>query len=242
MFAPRGTKSTGGVANDEYVVYDTRQVMVKYVVHYKTVAHDLLAKASMSGGGGATGFEIHTLTPQRKFDPDDPLDMHFRVAESRFLRSRPSMGVSRVDYVYNKSLVDRFEAKQRAFQAQGHGDMILAFHGTRKPDTIRSIITHNFDVSKIGSQTDAGYWGRGFYFSEFAGTSLVYGQNLLLCRLLPGRVFDVKGRMDGQPLRQGYNSHRLSADPHGYGQEIIIADPDQILPCYVLHVGQSGLG
>ena len=46
--------------------------------------------------------------------------------------------------------------------------------------------------------------------------------------------------MDGQPLKAGFNSHRLKADPNGYGQELVIDpnNPKQILPCYILHIGQ----
>jgi hypothetical protein len=35
VFARRGTQDTGGVYNDEFVVYDKRQAYVKYIIHYK---------------------------------------------------------------------------------------------------------------------------------------------------------------------------------------------------------------
>merc|ERR1712129_147358 len=102
-----------------------------------------------------------------------------------------------------------------------------------------SIVRTNFDVARIGSATDAGYYGHGFYFSAFPATSLAYGTNLLLCRLLPGKALDLTAeqRKDGQSLAPGYDSHRVMQDANGYGQELVIANPDQILPCYVLHVG-----
>ena len=115
--------------------------------------------------------------------------------------------------------------------------LVLAFHGTRSRSTVDAITKGNFDPKFIGSQTDSGYWGRGFYFSEFPSTSLGYGSNMLLCYLMPGKTFDVKARMDGKPLVDGYQSHRLSADANGYGQELVIDNPKQILPCYILHVG-----
>ena len=76
----------------------------------------------------------------------------------------------------------------------------------------------------------------GIYFSEYPATSLGYGSNMLLCRVLPGKTYDVTQRMDGQPLRAGFNSHRLQADANGYGQELVIDNPKQILPCYILHI------
>ena len=57
-----------------------------------------------------------------------------------------------------------------------------------------------------------------------------------LCRVLPGKTYDVTQRCDGQPLQKGYQSHRLQADANGYGQELVIDNPRQILPCYILHV------
>ena len=59
---------------------------------------------------------------------------------------------------------------------------------------------------------------------------------MLLCRVLPGKTFDVTERCDGKPLRSGYQSHRLKADANGYGQELVIDNPKQILPCYILTV------
>ena len=134
-------------------------------------------------------------------------------------------------------LIKAFEDQRRKFRMSGIcTDMVLAFHGTRERKTVDSIVRKNFDPSFIGSQTDSGWWGRGFYFSEYPATSLGYGSNLLLCRVLPGKTFDVKERCDGKPLRSGYQSHRLQADANGYGQELVIDNPKQILPCYILHV------
>ena len=142
-----------------------------------------------------------------------------------------------VEYVVNPPLMRQFERQREQFEQDGvPTDMVLAFHGSRSRAVLESIVQNNFDPSFIGSQTDSGWWGRGFYLSEYPATSMVYGPNMLLCRVLPGKTFDVTQRMDGQPLRAGFNSHRLQADAEGYGQELVIANPQQILPCYVLHV------
>ena len=62
---------------------------------------------------------------------------------------------------------------------------------------------------------------------------------MLLCRLLPGKAYDCPGgrRMDGQPIKSGYNSHRVAKNADGYGNELVIHNSKQILPCYILHVG-----
>jgi len=238
VFAPRGTRQTGGVENDEYIVYDPRQALVKYIIHYEKTSLDVLP-AHLSA---SSGIVKHELRPKREFDPNNHLDTHFRIVESHFLRLCQTRGLQRtlakVEFVLNKALMDRFERKKQAFAGSNKADMILAFHATKERSNIDCILTNNFDVARIGSATDAGWYGRGFYFSEFPDVSLGYGQHLLLCRLLPGRTRDlgVHERMDGKELTRGYDSHRVCRDGGGYGQELVIADPDQILPCYVLHI------
>ena len=62
---------------------------------------------------------------------------------------------------------------------------------------------------------------------------------MLLCHFLPGKASDCPGgrRMDGQPIKSGYNSHRVAKNADGYGNELVIHNSKQILPCYILHVG-----
>eukprot|EP00961_Rhodomonas_salina_P294831 3934898-Rhodomonas_salina.1 len=239
VFAPRGSKQTGGVENDEFVVYDPRQAMVKYVVHFHSVELQN-APCLLPGGENALSIVRHTLKPKREFNLHDSHDMHFRIVESQFLRlENASRGMlTSLEYVLNPSLIAKFNCTRDAFARQGHGHEILAFHATRTPENIENIVRNNFNQSFIGSATDSGWWGRGFYFSEFPSVSLGYGGNLLLCRLLPGKTFDCQERMDGQPLTRGFDSHRVQADAKGRAQELVIANPDQILPCYILHLSE----
>ena len=133
----------------------------------------------------------------------------------------------------------QFEEQRSDFQSKRiPTETVLAFHATRDRSTVEKIVRDNFDLAFIGSQTDAGWYGRGFYFSEFPAVSQGYGSNMLLCKVLPGKTFDltVTDRMDGQRLKQGFNSHRVAGDANGYGQELVIDNPRQILPCYILHV------
>ena len=240
--APRdGSMATGGVKFDEYIVYDVNQALPKYIVHFGKYGLDV-AKTPVVGQGGIMR---HPLFPKREFDPNDVMQMHFRVAESQFLRSlsRTAGGqtkLTKVEYVVNPRLVRDFDAQKAEFARKGlPTDVVLAFHGTKSRQVVDDILKDNFNPAFIGSATDAGFYGKGFYFSEFAETSLAYGgnQNMLLCRLLPGKTFDVNHRMDGQSIKQGYNSHRVAKNSQGYGNELVIDNPRQILPCYVLHVG-----
>lgn len=236
VFAPAGT----AVTFDEFVVYDARQAVAEYVVHFRPAGFGNLPSMSIGSGG----FSIHSILPSRTFDANSSLQMHFHIAESRFLRM-PATGACqagakllKVEYVTNPALIKQFDAQQAEFRRQKiPSEPVLAFHATGQRATVDKIVRNNFDPQFIGSQTDSGYWGRGFYFSEFPSTSTGYGTNLLLCKVLLGKTFDVSQRCDGQPLKAGYNSHRLRRDANGYGQELVVDNPKQILPCYILHIG-----
>ena len=85
------------------------------------------------------------------------------------------------------------------------------------------------------------------YLSEFPDTSRAYGPGLLLCRVLPGQSFDMTAIKMGCDLQPGYDSHRAGKDGVGRGQELVIFNPAQILPCYIVHLdlmndwGEGGL-
>jgi hypothetical protein len=236
--APRGgSMAAAGVKFDEYIVYDADQAIPRYIVHFGKYAAGVAQPRIASGAQ----FARHELTPQRSFDPKNELDAHFRLCESHVLRQLGHAGkrLVKVEYIVSPPLIRQFEQQLKDFErAHIPANMVLAFHATRERASVDNIVKHNFDPSRIGSQTDSGWWGRGFYFSEYPATSLGYGSNMLLCRVLPGKTYDVNPlqRMDGQPLRAGFNSHRLQADANGYGQELVIDNPKQILPCYILHI------
>ena len=109
---------------------------------------------------------------------------------------------------------------------------ILGFHGT-DPKNFDAIVKYNFDPRKV----QTGVYGKGLYFSEFPDVSIDYagGTNkLLLCKILPGKSFDVSASCNMQPLQAGYDSHRVKKDTKGNGWAIVIDNPDQILPCYII--------
>lgn len=185
--------------------------------------------------------EVHTYQLQcgRRHDAADPCELHFRVAESQFIRlaAGSNMHVTRVDYVVNPPLLAAFDAKRQEFtrlHGEAAGKPILAFHGTNDEAALQSILRHNFDIARLAAGSgDNGYYGAGIYFSEYTNTALGYaggGGALLLCKVLPGRQFNCPGGMLGAPLQDGFDSH-LSPD----GTENVIFDNTQILPCYCVH-------
>ena len=241
VFAQRGTRGSGGVRYDEYVVYDPDQAIARYVIHYTCCKFDSLQNAATELDKNATGFEHYTITPKREISFDDPLEHHFRMAESQFNRmaQRHKYKVQSVDYYINPPLLNAFNRKQALLQKQYkvgsvESKFILGFHGT-DPQYFNTIVKNNFDVAKVKRAV----YGLGIYFSEFPDVSINYasGANkLLLCKILPGKCFDVpdKIKYNGQPLETGFDSHRVRKDDQGNGWAIVIDKPDQILPCYVI--------
>ncbi len=244
LFAKRETKGSGGVLYDEFVVYDPDQAIPRYVVHY-TRNEFGSGEVTATFDRGATSFKYYRITPKRELSLNDPLEHHFRMAESQFNRMRNGQQhnpmaqtqqykVVSVDYYISPPLLARFDQQQARFERKyGPGSteskFVLGFHGTN-PQNIDPIVRNNFDVSKVSTCAH----GRGLYFSEFPDVSMGYArgaQQLLLCKLLPGKSADVSG-VGMTPLKA--DSHRVNKDAQGRGWAIVIDNSDQILPCYVI--------
>ena len=137
VFAPRGTKGTGGVVNDEFVVFDERQAVVKYVIHYSTSAMGLPQSTKMSRLGGAASaagqpFQKERLTPDRSVKLNDPLEYVYRVAEGHFHRmmlKRPSgfgqTTIKAITVVQNPKLEARFMKMHQSFKKKKKGKLLF---------------------------------------------------------------------------------------------------------------------
>jgi hypothetical protein len=62
------------------------------------------------------------------------------------------------------------------------------------------------------------------WYSDERGSDQV-----LLCKLLPGKKYKCNKRMDGEGLVKGYDSH---VSPKG--NEVVLFEPSQILPRYII--------
>ena len=92
-------------------------------------------------------------------------------------------------YVENKPLEERFYAKKIEFeQARKREDLfvdpepIMLFHGTSFDNT-DGICRTNFNLDAMSRFA----WGRGIYLSKYPITSLLYGEALVVCKVLLGR-------------------------------------------------------
>lgn len=174
-------------------------------------------------------------------------EIHFRITESQFHRFLSTFGNSgmyklvEVEYIVNPMIVKNFEASKLRL-ALRHGFLpesmkpVYMFHGTSEKN-MENILLTNFLISKVGSTTDMGWYGKGIYFSEFPGTSISYSRGnpyLLLCAVFVGKTYKMNQIQTGCELKEGYDSH-ISGD----GSEVIIFDTDCILPCYKIKWAQT---
>eukprot|EP00483_Globobulimina_turgida_P002121 UN02123 len=192
------------------------------------------------------------LIRRRQFVENDDGDAHFRRCESQFMRSNQrnmkyhgginningqeiNKTIQQVEYIINPKLICAFEAKKKILMNKLN--IVLAWHGTAK-DNVESIVLNNFDLSRLSeSSGDNGWYGSGIYFSEYASISRGYGDSLLLCKVILGKTFRMNANQQqtGRQLQNGYDSHLVVGHNNNqYGQEIVIFDIDQILPCYIV--------
>lgn len=249
VFAKRGTKGQGGVLFDEFVVFSPDQALPKYIIHYNKQNSMIVAKAAAIPPPSA-GYACYRLKQTRSVNTSDPLEIHYRIAESQFLRLMNITGKKRkiisIHYHQNPALEASFKKKKREFKQKyppqppvgglSQSDIhapIYAFHGT-KAASVQGIMKSNFDMTRISQNTgNPGQYGAGIYFSELPETCMHYGSSLILCQVLPGKCMDVTGKnVKGQPLIHGFDSHGAHPTKDGHFQIMVVFNKDQILPCY----------
>lgn len=69
VFAPRDTVDTGGVQNDEFVIFDPRQAVVRYIIHFQKGS---IPRVPNLKAISQNSFEKIRLEASRKFSPEDP--------------------------------------------------------------------------------------------------------------------------------------------------------------------------
>ncbi|KAI8516100.1 hypothetical protein Bbelb_069130 [Branchiostoma belcheri] len=115
------------------------------------------------------------LVPERQYKEGSAAQVHFRLAESQFYR-----------------LVDA-----------GSGQTYLSL--------VLNTIHTQANIPVLGESgfkhaTDTGWYGKGVYFSEYPSYSMPYikgGNRILLCQVLPGKVYQCSSLIHGSPLMRG---------------------------------------
>ena len=85
VFAPRDSKSTGGVLNDEFVIYDPDQALPRYIIHFaKTGTPSQVSIPKSLGSLAGQKFKLTKVVASRTIDMNDPYGAHFSRAAGIF--------------------------------------------------------------------------------------------------------------------------------------------------------------
>ena len=96
-------------------------------------------------------------------------------------------------HINNPDLERDYNVQKQLFENQGKVDKygmvpeLLLFHGTTN-ESINKIADDNFLIDNLPmNRGKLMLFGKGVYFSELPGVSLMYGESLILCKVLLGK-------------------------------------------------------
>merc|ERR1711892_1403916 len=164
------------------------------------------------------------------------------------------MGES-ITYIENKELTSAYEKQKDELKQQGKVDEngkveeLLLFHGTAV-SSLDSILSTNFIVDALPKQKNVNneerkktmMFGRGIYFSELPAISLMYGNGLLLCKVVPGNCEVYKPQQGVPPceISEEHDSREVQATD-SQGVIHVVKSPAQILPYCVIQLKKQSL-
>ena len=164
--------------------------------------------------------------------------------------SNPSDAIAQIDYIRNPKLEKMYEAQKKKFLEENKDAReVLLFHGT-STSCIESILKTNFLIDHLPvQQTNKKdlrdkkmMFGRGVYFSELPAVSLMYGNGLILCRVLLGNCQEYRPVAAGeQPdIPQGFDSRQVITKD-GSSVIHVVKETPQILPYCVIQLKNDSI-
>lgn len=223
VFAPAGT----AVRFDEYIVYDARQCVVEWVVHFKPGTSKPKTTPWSMGGASIGQATCRELVGSKLGSKDCRELDEFTFAFGHYMRLLAGGGraVKQID-VYDSPQVDaKYRAKKDEFRAaKKSGAVVWVFHGCPDVAGNKSICTGGF---KVGGQdghpiSNGAACGQGVYSATGPDTPMGYGarsNSIILCKALVG-----------EEGRQEVGDHWK---PNG--DWMIFKTAAQLLPKYVVH-------
>jgi len=216
-------------------------------------------------------FKPYKFVPSRDHEFDKDKVIHSYIAGYQFhkmiskssnapvpLRTilNTSDAIESITYIENNESTAAYEKQKALFKEQGKlnkdgkVDELLLFHGTAV-SSIDSILSTNFVVDSLPQQRNSQneqrkktmMFGRGIYFSELPAVSLMYGNGLLLCKVLPGNteLFQPQGVAPGD-IPEEYDAREVQATASdSQGIIHVIKTPAQILPYCVIQLKKQSL-
>ena len=165
-----------------------------------------------------------------------------------------SNAIESITYIHNKTNLQHYEEQKKSFLYQGKTNKcgnvneVLLFHCTTV-SCLNSIATHNFDINATPQQLTTTnqtrkksmIFGKGVYLTELPTLSLMYGNGLLLCKVLPGNCETLTNQTDKQlPFDKKYDSREIK-NSSGIRVMQVIRRTSQVLPYCIISLKPKSL-
>ena len=127
----------------------------------------------------------------------------------------------------------------------------LLFHGT-SDRAIASIIKHNFDTEASPTDLECNgekrqkrsQYGKGIYFSCFSSMALMYGNNIIVCKVILGNCETLKMDETSMVTREipaEFNSRKLTRNDERDARICVVKEASNILPYCVITLKNKSL-
>jgi len=144
-------------------------------------------------------------------------------------------------YISNSAIEKQFEKQRKTFESEGKVDKygnvpeFHLFHGTTN-ESINKIVETNFSLDHLPkTRGKLMLFGTGHYFSELPGVSLMYGECLLLCKVLLGKCqrYHPNGQTPPE-IPDEFDSRVVIRD--GLEVVTVVKKTSQILPFCIVNI------
>merc|ERR1719234_578761 len=207
------------------------------------------------------------FAPSRHLELDEEHAIHKFIAGYQFYRmmmkwaepgasfpiplrkvENPHDAIAGIDYIRNPQIEEGYEAQKRRFEIEGKQVAeALLFHGTAVA-SVDSILKNNFslDHSPIQQQESSRdkrrMFGEGIYFSEMPAVSLMYGNGLLLCKVILGEceTFTPRPGTVQPDIPDQFDSREVKTRD-GSGVIHVVKRPVQVLPYCIIQLKNEAL-
>ena len=159
--------------------------------------------------------------------------------------ANPHDAVSSFDFVKNQSLEEAYTRQREIFRNEGKAIReVFLFHGTAVAN-VDSILRENLSLELSSEQQGKErkrFFGEGIYFSQYPAVSLMYGNGLILFKVLLGNceLFTPKPLSKQPEIPEIFDSREVRA-PDCSSVIHVVKKPSQVLPYCVVQFKNEAL-
>ena len=159
--------------------------------------------------------------------------------------ANPHNAVSSFDFIKNQSLEEAYTRQREIFRNEGKTIReVFLFHGTAAAN-VDSILRENLSLELSSEQQckeRKRLFGKGIYFSQYPAVSLMYGNGLILFKVLLGNceLFTPKPLSEQGEIPEIFDSREVRA-ADGSSVIHVVKNPSQVLPYCVVQLKRESL-